>query len=154
MTAGLLALLSAIVVMATDLTDHPSSSGSIAAIETGSIGVGEAEGKVPAPSRMSETGPEAGSLAEQQLAVARAEIDELRKVTGEAERQQLEIARGRDAADQLVKELRERLDKAWRDKTAAEQLVKEARRQLARARAVRRSPDTQKVQPLDAPASW
>jgi hypothetical protein len=50
----------------------------------------------------------------------------------------VEIAKERKAADRLVAELRERLDKAGRDKTAAEQLAKEARRQLARARLARR----------------
>jgi uncharacterized glyoxalase superfamily protein PhnB len=140
LTIGLLALISAIVVVASDLGEHPSSSGELAAIETGSIGDSEAlEGKALALGRMSEaTEQEAGRLAEQQLATTRMEIDELRKRSGEAERQHVEIAREREAADRLVQELRDHLDKAWREKTAAEQLAKEARRQLARVRVARR----------------
>jgi uncharacterized glyoxalase superfamily protein PhnB len=146
LTVRLFALVSAIVVVASDVGKHPSSSGEVAAIETGSIGDGEApEGKALALGRTSEASEqEAGKLAEQQLATARMEIDELRKRSGEAERQHVEIAREREAADRLVKELRERLDKVWRDKTAAEQLAKEARRQLARARVARRFAPTPK----------
>jgi uncharacterized glyoxalase superfamily protein PhnB len=157
LTAGLLALVSAIVVLAGDLTDHPSSSGGVAAVETGSLGVGEAvEGKPRALLRIGgDAGQEAGRLAEQQLATVRTEIDELRKLSGEVERRQLEIARERDAADQLVKDLRERLDKASREKTAAEQLAKEVRRQLARAHVVRRLSDARKrLQPPDASIPW
>src|SRR5262249_23196993 len=134
------------VVVASDLGEHPSSSGELAAIETGSIADGDAwEGKALALGRMSEaTEQEVGRLAEQQLATARMEIDELRKRSGEAERQHVEIAREREAADRLVKELRERLERAWHDKTAAEQLAKEARRQLARARVARRFAPTPK----------
>jgi uncharacterized glyoxalase superfamily protein PhnB len=156
LTAGVLALVSAIVLIAGDLSDRPSSSG-VASIETGSIGVGEALEEKPLALRaMSRAdGQEAFALAEQRLASARTEIDELRKLSGEAERRQSETARERDAADQLVRELRERLDKASRDKSAAEQLAKETRRQLARARAARRVSDAQKrVQPLDAPMAW
>jgi uncharacterized glyoxalase superfamily protein PhnB len=155
LTAGLFALLSGIAVVASDVTDHPSSSGEVAAIETGSLGVGEGlGGKSLALGRMSEgVWQEAGTLAE--LATARTEIDELRKLSGEAERRRSEIARERDAADQLVKELRERLDKAGHDRTAVEQLAKEARRQLARSRAARRVSDAQKrLQPLDASTPW
>jgi len=150
-------LISAIVVVASDLSEHPTSSGELAAIETGSIGDGDApEGKALALGRMSEASEqEAGRLAEQRLTTARMEIDELRKRSGEVERQQVEIAREREAADRLVMELRERLDRAWRDKTAAEQLAKEARRQLARARVRRLAPDNQKrLQLLGAQAAW
>ena len=67
----------------------------------------------------------------------------------------MEIARERDAADQLVRDLRERLDKASREKTAAEQLAKEVRRQLSRARAARRVSEAQKrLQPLDGSMAW
>src|SRR5262249_29372531 len=155
-----------------DLADPPSAPTGVAAIATGSLGEGDAPESLPTggPSREG-AGHEAGRLpvpqlavpqpavpplAEQPLARVRREIDELRKLAGEAERQHLEAARERDAADQLVRELRERLDKAGRDKATAEQATKEARRQLARLRAMRRLvPDLAKrAQPVDPPAFW